>query len=361
VAAGPPASVQPTIFYQNLSALNQSTGYLSPFAATGYVADYTPQTVYNYSLNVQRHLGFSTVVSVAYVGNRSRYIPLTQNINVLKPGARFDPVNLDPTNNRVLPDAFLRPIIGYGNISMMQETGISNYNSLQLTVDRRFSHGLQYTAAYTLSVTRDVAGTVPLYHDARSFLYDYAGSDQRHSLAISYIWEVPSGTFRNGIVRRLVDRWQVSGVTLFGSGRPSAVSFTTTDSADILGGGDAGRIRVTCGPNLKRSERTFTRWFDTSCFARPAMGDEGNGGRAVVRLPGYNTTDLNITKMLVGKAGRGLQFRAELYNAFNQVTWTGVNTAARFDTTGAQVNAQFGQVTATANPRIIQLALRAMF
>jgi hypothetical protein len=362
VAAGPPASVQPTIFYGNLSSLSQSTGYLTPFGANGYAVDYTPQTVYNYSLNVQRNLGFGTVVSAAYVGNRARHIPLTQNINVLKPGARFDPANIDPTTNRVLVDAFLRPIIGYAGISIIQETGISDYNSLQVTVDRRFKNGLQYGAAYTLSSTHDMSGTVPLYHDAKSFLYDFAGSDQRHVLSLTYIWEIPGGNhWHNPIVRRLVDRWQLSGVTSFGSGRPSGVSFSTTDSADILGGGDANRIRVTCDPNLKRSERTFDRWFNTACFARPAKGDEGNGGRAVIRLPGYNTTDLNLSKMLVGRQGRGLQFRAEIYNAFNQVVWTAVNTAARFDTTGAQVNAQFGQVTAAANPRIVQLALRVMF
>ncbi len=65
--------------------------------------------------------------------------------------------------------------------------------------------------------------------------------------------------------------------------------------------------------------------------------------------------------MLIGRAGRGLQFRAELYNALNQVAWTSVDTTARFDGQGNQINAAFGQVTETAGPRVIQLSVRAMF
>jgi hypothetical protein len=81
----------------------------------------------------------------------------------------------------------------------------------------------------------------------------------------------------------------------------------------------------------------------------------------VIRLPGTHVWDINVSKMVVGREGRGVQFRAELYNAFNQVNWTSINTTARFDTQGNQINQAFGRVTGAANPRIIQLSLRAMF
>jgi hypothetical protein len=70
---------------------------------------------------------------------------------------------------------------------------------------------------------------------------------------------------------------------------------------------------------------------------------------------------LSVNKTLFGNRRRGLEFRFELYNAFNQVIWTTVNNSARFDTTGAQINAQFGQVTGAANPRIGQVGLRFVF
>ncbi len=357
-----PYSVPSTITNSNLSTVSQSIGYTSPFGANGQKFTYKPQTAYNYSLGVQRNIGLSTVASVAYVGNRSRHIPLTQNINVVPPGARFNPANLDPTNNVTLPDDFLRPIVGYSNISIAEDTGISDYDSMQVTVNRRLTKGVSYNVAYTFSVAHNMEGTVPLYNDARSYMYDYSSFDQRHALSINYIWQLPNSRWRNSVVSAMLDGWQIAGTTFFGTGRPSGVGFTTTDSADILGGGDPGTIRVTCDPNLPKSERTITRWFDTSCFARPARGDEGNASRrAAIRLPGTASTDLGFTKTLVGRSQFRMQFRADLYNAFNQVIWTTVNTTARFDTTGAQVNAQFGQVTAAANPRVAQLGLRFLF
>jgi hypothetical protein len=78
-------------------------------------------------------------------------------------------------------------------------------------------------------------------------------------------------------------------------------------------------------------------------------------------LPGSSLWDLSVAKTLIGRPDRGLQFRAEFYNAFNLVAYTGVNTAARFDAQGNQINGAFGQVSSAADPRIIQLSLRAVF
>ena len=130
-------------------------------------------------------------------------------------------------------------------------------------------------------------GTVPLYHDARAYLYDYASFDQRHALSLNYIWQLPGSRWSHPVVRALISGWLIAGTTSFGTGRPAGVTFSTSDSADILGGGDPGTVRVTCDPNLSRGQRTEERWFDTSCFARPARGDEGNASRrAQIRLPG---------------------------------------------------------------------------
>jgi len=355
-----PYSYSSTVFNGNLATVNQATGFVSPFAVNGQQFKYDPQRAYNYFVSVQRNVGLQTVVSLAYVGNRVQNIEQTQNINVVPPGARFDPANIDPTNNTPLPDNFLRPTVGYANINILEDVGFSDYNSMQLTVDRRLTKGISYGGSYTFSVTRDTTGTIPLYHDLKAYLYDYAAGDQRHVAVLNYVWQLP-GSHQNPFLRAALDNWQVAGTTSFRSGTPSTVTFTTTDSADITGGGDGSRIVVTCDPNLPRGDRSFNRWFDTSCFARPAQGDEGNGGRAVIRLPGSNVTDLSVNKTLFGNRRRGLEFRVELYNAFNQVIYTTVNNSARFDTTGAQINAQFGQVTGAANPRIGQLGLRFVF
>jgi hypothetical protein len=320
-------------------------------------------------------VGFDTVLSAAYVGNRQRNLIQSRNLNALPAGVRFDPANADPTDaSRPLPDAFLTPMTGFGSVRNIENTGFADYDSLQVTATRRFKRGLQYAAAYTLSRARNLTdgdgGTLPTYHDPQQFLYDHAGYDRRHVLTFNYVWDLPRGSaiWNNVVTRALLDNWQVAGVTLIASGQPSEVTFTTTDNADIVGGlcavgtancGDANRVLVTANPRL--ADPSFERWFNTSAFARPARGDEGNAPRHPIRLPGRHNWDVSVSKILTGRLGRGVQFRAEFYNIFNINQWTAVDTVARFDAQGRQVNARFGQVTAAADPRIIQLSLRAMF
>jgi hypothetical protein len=362
--SAPPVRLQPQVFYANIAAMAASQGYFFPENVPSYQRDYGVGTTYNFSLEVQRNVGLSTVVSAAYVGNRQRNLTAGRNLNQIAPGARFDPANIDPTTGLALPDAFLRPYIGFGNITYLENTAYADYDSLQVTANRRFSRGLSYGGAYTYSRTLDVGTTLPLYRDTREFLYDYSNNDRRHLLSVNFTWNLPAGSraWNNVVTRALLDNWQFAGVGLYASGAPTGVGFTTTDNADILGGGDGNRINVTCDPNLSSGDRTFNRWFDTSCFARPPKGDAGNAKRQVVWLPGSRNWDLTMSKNIpLGHADRRLQFRAELYNAFNLTNWTTVDTTARFDTAGAQISPTFGQVTGAGEPRVIQLSLRFQF
>ncbi len=258
VAANPPARLQPTVFHNNIATFTDAPEFLSPFAVNGLAVDWEPTTVHNFSLNVQRNLPFSTVVSAAYVGNRASNLPQTRNINVIAPGARFLPENIDPTNNLPLPDNFLRPLVGYGNVSILEHVGDSQYDSLQLTFIRRYTAGLQYGAAYTLSRALDMAGTLPIYRDEREYLWDYSASDRRHVLSLNFVWDVPPArrSWTNPVVRTVLGNWQVAGVWAAYSGAPASVTFSTSDGADILGGGDPGRIVQTCDPNLSRRQRS---------------------------------------------------------------------------------------------------------
>jgi hypothetical protein len=97
-------------------------------------------------------------------------------------------------------------------------------------------------------------------------------------------------------------------------------------------------------------------------FARPPKGSPGNAPKDVFRGPGTNNWDLSLFKNFpLRSEKRVVQFRGEFYNAFNHTQYSGVNTSARFDTAGKQTNTQFGQVTATRSPRVIQLALTFRF
>ena len=154
----------------------------------------------------------------------------------------------------------------------------------------------------------------------------------------------------------------MSGVTAFVSGTPLGVSYSTVDNADITGGGDGARVNVTEKAQLAHGDRTFLRWFDPTVFARPAKGDFGNAPKDVFRGPGANNWDVSLFKNIPLKAEvRYFQFRWEVYNLFNHTQFQGVDTGARFDAAGKQVNTQFGQITATRAPRVMQFSLSFKF
>ena len=285
------------------------------------------------------------------------------NLNPIAPGARFDPANADPTAPASpLPDNFLRPLIGYGAINLRTNGGYSRYNSLQVTVNRRVRAGLAFGSAYTLAVAKSTSG-IPNFHDL-AYTYDYAAGDRRHVLSLNGVYDIPSAAWLPRYLRPVLDRWQVAVVAGFTTGAPETVTFTTTDNFDFTGGGDAGRISVTpgCDPILPRGERSHERWFNTSCFIRPAgRGDEGNSSRVHYFGPGLNTWDLTLVKGVKLGGSRQAQLRAEFYNLFNHPTWQTVNNVARFDPAGTQINDAFGTVMPDGSPRIIQLALRFVF
>ncbi len=164
------------------------------------------------------------------------------------------------------------------------------------------------------------------------------------------------------MIHALFDNWQFNGIATFASGTPASVGFSTTDNADITGGGDGARVVMVGNPILGRGERSFGRWFSPTAFARPARGDFGNAPGEVFRLPGINNWDLILVKKIpLGKETRSLHLRWGMYNAFNHTQYAGVDNSARFDPAGTQVNQRFGQVISTRLPRVMQLALHLYF
>jgi len=371
----PPLQLNPQIFYGTTATLLQSSGSTFPSTVQGFDRGIDTPTLYSYTVGVQRDIGWKTVVDVAYVGSQPRNLLQTINLNTVPYGARFDPANQDPTRpGNPLPDNFFRPYPGYGDINYFLNNGIANYNALQVQANRRFSQGLQFGVAYTLSRSRDYTsatetgttpGRLPTYADVREWTYGLSSFDQTHVVVINYTYDIPSlpAAWSNVVTRAVLNNWQISGITAFSSGTPSGITLALQDSAtDLTGGGDGTRVVVTGDPVLPRSERSFSRWFDTSVFARPARGDVGNGHKDIVRLPGVNNTDVTLFKRFPFSNGRrNVQLRWEIYNLFNHTQYNGVDTTARFSPAGEQVNPTFGQVNSTRSPRVMQAAVRIVF
>jgi hypothetical protein len=368
----PPLQLNSQIFYGTMNTLLQSTGAVFPSTLQGFDRSIQTPTLYSYSFGVQRDIGWKTVVDAAYVGSQTRHLLQTINLNVVPYGARFAAANQDPTRpGNPLPDNFFRPYPGYGDINYFLNNGIADYNALQVQANRRFTRGIQFGVAYTLSRSRDYSsaqetgtspGRLPTYAGVREWTYGLSSFDQTHVAVINYTWDLPkaSALWNNAVIRGVLDNWQLSGISAFASGTPSGVSLALVDSGtDLTGGGDGTRVVVTGDPSI--SNPSFTQWFNTSVFARPAPGDRGNAHKDVVRLPGTNNTDVTLFKRIPLGGRRTFQLRWEIYNVFNHTQFNGVDTTARFDATGKQVNTTFGQVTSTRSPRIMQASIRFSF
>jgi len=365
----PPVSYNPSVSFGNLDTFLQATGVVGPPGVTVVEATKQPlATTMNFSLGAQRELGFRSVIDVSYVGSLARHMIIQRNINSIPMYAHFDPKNIDSTTNSPLPDNYLRPYLGMGTINMRTFDGTSNYHGLQVAANRRMTKGLQYGMSYTWAKTLGVSnadfGGVSVYFPVRKQNYGPLGYDIRHMLVLNYTWELPAlgKKLDNKILGAVTDNWQLSGITTFMTGTPFTPGFSTSDGQDITGSQEGARITLIGDPNLPKSQRTFFKNFNTDAFARTPQRDFGNAGNGILRNPAWNNWDISVSRRIPWKGEeRYFQFRGEFYNAWNHTQFSGYDTGARFNPQGQQINANFGALTGTRDPRKIQLSLRLMF
>ena len=372
-ALNPPIQVSESIFYSTMDTFLSTAGTSFPANnAVGVVRDLPTPTMYNFTAGIQTEIGLGTVLDAAYVGTRGAHLTQTQNINTIPVGSRFLPQHQDATTGRPLADNFFRPYPGYGNINWYTNIGISDYDAAQIQLNRRYSGGLEYTVSYTLSRSRDYTSRdrqlVPLYRNPDTWSYGLSRFDRTHNLTISYIWDFPNIPTDNPIVKGLFDDWLVTGISTLTTGQAVGVGYSTVDNADHFGGGDsmffvAGGVppNLSGDPNLSSGDRTLERWFDTSKYSRPAGGQVGNGRKDDIRLPGVNDHGIRLAKRILLGGGQQLEIGWEIYNLFDHVNWLAVDTTARFDAEGNQVDQRFGKVISSGAPRTMQFSLRYRF
>jgi hypothetical protein len=362
----PPIVDRPTVYYGTIASLVTSTGFNFPSTVAGVDPDPKIPRVMNYSLTVQRDIGYNTLLDVGYVGSLGRNLLWQRNLNALPLGINFLPSSRDTTNNSVLSPNFLRSVAGWGDVNLREPAGSSNYHSLQVSANRRFASRLQYGVAYTwsksLDYNSDDGNAVSTLIPVRVRNYGLSSFDRRHVLKVNWLYDLPGFAKAAWPVRTILNDWQVSGIYTASSGAPLGVGFGTVNPIDITGSpSESARIDITGDPNLGRGERGFNRWFRTDVFALPAVGTYGTSARTVIAGPGINNFDLTVFKNFSYKERLRTQLRAEFYNAFNHTQYSGVDATARFDAQRRQVNTQFGQLTASRPGRRIQLALRVTF
>lgn len=371
---GPAFRFDQVVRYTDMNSYFTGTGVTGPVAdvAGAWRTGQKAPVTYNYTFAIQKDIGWHSVLDVAYVGTSTHHIAQAYNFNAIPAGAQFLAANRDSTvtasaaNPGALPDAFLRPIPGYGNINIQGPATTARYDSLQVQLSRRFVGGVELAGSYTWA-----GGTAngwnqnnPLPSSAARTRNDLV---QKQVLNLSYVVELPKGSklIPGRVSTWVLDNWQISGITTFASGQISNVTATHTDSFNFSGGGETcGNLVQTGNAVLPRDQRTVDRWFNTAVFARPTgRGDIGNNcNNAKFILPGFNNWDLSIFKNFPMKSEKRLfQFRWEMYNAFNHTQFSTVNTAAQFNPAGAQTNVNFGKVTGAKQERRMQMSLRFNF
>ena len=335
---------------------------------------------------VQREIGAKIVVDAAYVGTRTRKAGESINMNAIPSGARFLAQNRDATvaatalSPGALPDAFLRPLVGFNDIWMEQPTASSTYDSLQVQVSRRFTGRFEMAGSYTLANGKDrnpnTSNNNLIYSNNPLPAPMYRRDIQQQVLVVSYLYELPkaSSVFGNsGVVRGVLDNWKISGISTFGTGGRGDIGVTYSPGADYVGGGEfcygtnpsgAGPFDLVGSLELPSSQQNVDRWFNTD-NVKPASGrgDVANGCNPwKFTLPGWKNHDISLFKDIRMKGSQLLEYRLEIYNLFNTVQFQTVNTTATFNpNTGAQTNANFGKVTAARNERRMQMSLRYTF
>jgi hypothetical protein len=301
-----------------------------------------------WSVDVQRELGPSTALDLAYVGSHTSHLDRSFFNNTPQPG----PGLVDPR----------RPSQRFRSRRIIQNDLIADYDAVSLILRKRLSHGLQGDAHYTWSRTRDMAthsnggGQVMDNYDIGRD-YGPASWDIPHRFVASYIYDIPF--FKSSphpVVRYVVAGWQVGGVTTIQSGSPVNVTFGT-DRANIGITGQQRPDLVGAVPSLNcqpsPTSRELINCFDAGAFALPAQYTFGNASRNLLRGPRFMSTDLSMMKNVPLGATVRFQIRAEIFNAFNTVNYG--NPGASF---GA---ASFGRISSAGSMRQVQLGGRLVY
>jgi hypothetical protein len=387
----PPLTRTSELYYGNLSTIQSAGGTFFPASITRLSSDGHVPTVYNFNAGIQRELPMGLLLDVSYVGSQSRHLWLSQPANNVPFGSAWLPSTQDPTGSRPLdgtsnlPVNIYRPYAGFSNFNDFTWGASSNYNALQISVNRRRGP-LQIGFAYTYSKALGVIQGHIL--DARKANYGPLAINRPHSLTFNYIYDVPSlarkSTFLdNAIGKGVFGGWQLSGLTSISSGAPVNVTYSITGigaqelNRRITGSEDQGpRVVFTCNPNLSRDNRNIDAFINTSCFAPAQKGSvQMDSGLNQIIGPGLHNWDMNVFKNIqMGEKGPRLQLRLEAYNFVNHTQWGGINTVAQFNAAGVLLNKPnqlggtggrygFGALSAVRanSQRILQIAVKLYF
>ncbi|MDE1155935.1 MAG: TonB-dependent receptor [Acidobacteriaceae bacterium] len=336
----------------------------NPFPTNAYTTALTPggiaksfqaAQIYEWSFGVQHQFG-STLLDVAYFGSIGRHIP--NEINLNQPAEGYASTTLATAG---------RPYPKYGNITWDESEGASNFNSLQVKVQRNVGHGLNMVASYTygrsldntpgIATSDNASPSFPQNSHDLNADYGRSGFDIKHRFVISPVYELPFGAGKryatHGIPGVLFGGFQLSGILTVQSGTPATPTYASNISNTFNSSLGSGIDRPNVHGNPNDGPRNVSEWFDTSVYSKPQSGYFGDAGRNSIDGPGYTDLDIAAAKNFALTSKLQMQAKGEAFNLFNHPNFYLPVTKVDSST--------FGSITTAYDPRQIQLSLRLLF
>jgi len=354
------------------------TGFVCPpesSAVYDVEKNFRPDEAFSWNISVQRAITKDMSLQVAYVGNKGSHLFHDYQLNQcyppelgLLPGTGSSPFTNYPNclpYPAVIPSGPAAGSLVLSGVHARNSNGQSRYDALQVEVQKRTSVGLTLQASYTWSKLLDnVDNPISPYDTSMQLVGSgWKNGNYPHNFVISYAYDMPFGSGRrylgnaSGITKYLVSGWQASGITTFRAGGALLINAPTNL---LPPGSDQEVANFICGAGSGQTvdnPHTLSKWFDTSCFARPGLGTIGNDrtGNGNVYGPGLQNWDFSISKATpLWSETKQLRFEANFFNVFNHPNFMPPDTNVQ--------DGNFGVVTSdNGQPRQIQLGLKLLF
>jgi len=337
----------------NISLANPygGTGSTPIPSATWLESPFRNGYIQQWSFNIQRQLPMDMGLTVGYVGSKGTHLDRAYNANSPLPSNLFLQSN--------------RPYPAFATVTVRSASANSDYDALQISLEKKYSKGLSTLIAYTYSKSIDDASAWsatavdPFNFHAERGLSSF---DTRNRFVASYVYDIPVGKGRaalssmNSVGEFLLGGWQTNGILQVQSGNPVD---PTVGLNTLTGTNSATRPDVVAGCNPNDFSHDPTEWFNTACFSRNFLGRFGDSGRDVIIGPGTVELDASLLKNFTFKESRYVQFRGEFFNIMNHPNFDNPNTT--------ETSSFFGRITSAGvqDPRLtsrqIQFALRLVF
>jgi hypothetical protein len=314
-----------------------------------YQPNWQPANVMNWNLTVEHQLSTDILLRVGYVASKGTHLSYNTDVNAPLPSPTATADN----------EQARRPYQQYQQLTQDSSDANSSYNSLQVEVDKRFSHGVTLSANYTwsrsideVSYQTDLCGiNVIDPYNVRAFR-GVSDFNVPHRFVLDYLWELPSP--KEGLERALLGGWETSAILNWQSGFPLNIKSGGDYSFSLPEvGNDQAQVIATPSYTQGSTNDKLMQWFTTSAFTTPPNNTFGNAGRNILIGPGTFNIDFSAHKVFSFGERYKLQYRAEFFNFLNHPQFNNPDITVPDST--------FGQITSARAPRIIQMALKFVF